>query len=179
MIAFPRDGMYRSSGRLRPALLALLLSLGLVSALAAQEESPPAHELTLGLSFHDVSGRLGTAAAVEIGYRPAWRLFKAIRPDAGAMAGWDGALYAYVGIFAPIRLPSGMTLDPSLGVGGFGAGDQTDLGSALEFRSGISVGIPLSTRHPLELSFYHLSNAGLRRPNPGMEVVSMSYLVSW
>ncbi len=154
---------------------------GSVRPLSAQAgiDRRPAPEFTFGLSFHDVSGRLGNAAAVELGYHPAWRVFGAISPDAGAMVAWDGALFGFVGIRVPLRLGSTHSLTPSFGVGAFGAGSSSDLGSVLEFRSGITVTLDLAEDRPVGVSFYHLSNAGLSHPNPGMEVVEVSYTVSW
>jgi len=162
----------------RMSATAVLLLSGLVGAgsLSGQtREGASDRVLTLGVSFHDVSGRLGSAAALEVGYRPARRFFAGFRPDTGVMVAWDGAVYGFVGLSVPVSLPGRLTLTPSFGVGAFGAGEYTDLGSVMEFRSAISLSIPGVTAHPLDVSFYHLSNAGLRRPNPGMEVLAVSY----
>lgn len=142
---------------------------------------PPrrAHEFAVGVSFHDVSDRLGNALALEAGYRPPWMLLGGFRPVASGMIAWDGGTYGFVGIRRPVSIGSGETITPSLGVGAYGAGDRTDLGSVLEFRSGITMNLDMAGARPIEVSFYHLSNAGLQHPNPGIEVLGASYTMSW
>jgi hypothetical protein len=159
-------------------LLSLLVGLALAEPLPAQSAVSAGREVTLGLSFHDVSGRLGSAPGLEMGFRPGWHLSDRVRPDVGAMIAWDGAAYGFVGVYAPVPLPGGVMVSPSIGIGVYGAGDRTDLGSALEFRSALTVSFPRLTARPVAVSFYHLSNAGLRRPNPGVEVLAVSWTIS-
>lgn len=137
------------------------------------------HELSLGLSFHDVSGRLGNGTALELSYQPPWLLFDAVRPSVGTMLASDGAVYGFLGIRLPLTFNGDDALTPSFGIGAFGAGEDADLGSVLEFRSGITMALDFFGGHPVGISFYHLSNAGLSRPNPGMEFIELSYSVPW
>jgi len=65
-------------------------------------------------------------------------------------------------------------IEPGLAIGSF-RGDEIDLGSPLEFRSSIEVGVRLSHGQRLSLLLYHLSNAGLGYRNPGVEVLGIGY----
>jgi hypothetical protein len=48
-------------------------------------------------------------------------------------------------------------------------GDEKELGGSVQFRSGLELSYRLSPAHSVGAVFYHLSNAGLERPNPGSE----------
>jgi len=69
--------------------------------------------------------------------------------------------------------------DPPLGAGAYRQGEGPDLGSVLEFRSGIDLSRTLADGHQITVFLYHLSNASLGRRNPGVEVLGVAYAVSW
>ena len=52
---------------------------------------------------------------------------------------------------------------------------QRDLNYWIQFYSALEVSFRLPTNHRLGLSFGHLSNASIRQPNPGAEVLSLTY----
>lgn len=152
----------------------LLLGTRAAAPLGAQNEPAPPGDLVLGVSFHDVSGDLGSGAAAEVGYHPDWHLLGIVQPDVGAMLASDGVAYGFVGMRVAVPVAGSVRLASSLGVGVFRGGDRTDLGGVLEFRSGAEVSVPLRGRW-VTLSFYHLSNGGLGSHNPGMEVLGLGY----
>jgi hypothetical protein len=60
-----------------------------------------------------------------------------------------------------------VVLRPSFAPGYYNMGSGKDLGSALEFRSGLEVGFCFSNGTRLGVEFNHISNGGLADHNPG------------
>ncbi len=95
-------------------------------------------------------------------------------PNVGLHATVDETVYAYAGLRRPFQIgamnrKSGKTweLVPSLAVSLYEDGDGQDLGSVLEFRSGIDVMRRWTSGAGIGLGFYHLSNASISSTNPG------------
>lgn len=53
--------------------------------------------------------------------------------------------------------------------------DENRLPSAFEFGSHIGVGLRLAESHTLGVAIQHLSNAGLKQPNGGIDLVLLQY----
>lgn len=166
---------------LRGALPALLLSAVLVAP-------PPARAADLVDGFALSAGAFGVLngepsgeGGFELRLRPLWEgtagLPWVLRPAAGAMATTDGALYGYAGF--RFELPAGdrwiFALQSAAGV--YDRGDEKDLGGSIQFRSGLEASYRVYLGHRVGALFYHLSNAGLERPNPGSE--SLVLFWSW
>jgi lipid A 3-O-deacylase len=58
-------------------------------------------------------------------------------------------------------------------------GGGPDLGSPIEFRSGIAVGYQFDNGGRLSISYDHRSNLDIGRINPGLETVSVRYSIQW
>jgi lipid A 3-O-deacylase len=98
-------------------------------------------------------------------------------PAAGAMVTGDGAQYVYAG--GRFDVPLGgfwsWLLTPSCSLGLYNREDGKNLGGVLEFRSAVEISRRLGRYGRLGATFYHLSNAGLYRPNPGSESLVLTY----
>jgi len=98
---------------------------------------------------------------------PKW--LPAVTPLAGAMATAKGALYVYGGFGLDLPLGQGWDLRPNWGAGLFYNDGDRDLGGPVEFRSAVELSKRVSARLRLGFTFYHLSNGGLFKRNPGSE----------
>lgn len=80
----------------------------------------------------------------------------------------------YVGLGASVEktLSNRIKIAATTGVGKF-SNVNFDLGSEIEFRSGIDLFYRISGKTTLVLSFYHYSNAGFSKHNPGTESVTL------
>jgi lipid A 3-O-deacylase len=129
----------------------------------------------LGMAYLDVSAQQGTEAGVEGAYRWGQPLVWRLHPQVGAAVFSDGSAYAYTGLALPLSLGARVSLVPSMGAGAFSEGEEVELGSVLEFRSALTLGVAVGRDHGVSLSLYHLSNAGLGDRNPGVEVLGLAY----
>jgi hypothetical protein len=66
-------------------------------------------------------------------------------------------------------------ITPSFGAGVYGEHHGINLGSVLEFRSGIECGYDMKKSGRISIGFWHLSNSGLGDTNPGTEVAAVRY----
>ncbi len=156
-------------------MVVAVLCLGLVAAPAATQELER-DRLQVSFGFLVVPYRGSEAGTIEVEYRWADPLLWRARPRVGAAAYTDGSAYGYAGLFVPFAIAPRVTIEPGLAVGSFRA-DEIDLGSPLEFRSSIEVGVQLGYGQRLSLLLYHLSNAGLGYRNPGVEVLGVGYSI--
>jgi lipid A 3-O-deacylase len=115
----------------------------------------------------------------EVRFAPReWRLFGRKRPwtpAAGIMVTGDGAQYYYAGGRFDVELNHGWRLTPSWALGLYNRDEGKDLGGVVEFRSAVEISRRLGRFGRLGAIFYHLSNAGLYRPNPGSESLLLTY----
>lgn len=143
---------------------------------SAQED--PQGGLRAAVAYFDVDGDHATTALEATYYLDRWRLWR-VRPQVGGMANMDGALYGYGGIVLPLEGPGGLLISPSFSAGAYRQGNSLDLGSVLEFRSGIQLELPVGDRAGVGLFLYHLSNASIGDRNPGTEVLGLGYVLRW
>jgi len=137
----------------------------------AQSEEPAL--LTLGIGYYDINDNEDAAE-----FRLEWRgkpLWWKLRPLAGIMGTSDAAVYGYGGIAFDFYLGRRFLIAPSFAAGLYSNGDGKDLGSAIEFRSGLELGWRFDSGARLSAIFYHLSNASIDDINPGTEVLSIGY----
>lgn len=157
----------------------ILLATGLLGPTADLEAQSQPMALQVGAAYFAVGGEEDETAALELTYRPdrlrRWR----VGARFGGMLTARGAGYGYGGIELPLAVTDRTTLTPSLGAGAYRRGDGPDLGSTLEFRSGIDLSRSLAGGHQISLFLYHLSNASLGERNPGVEVLGIGYAISW
>jgi hypothetical protein len=110
------------------------------------------------------------AFAVDLELRPGVRWWW-VRPTFGFVQSTDGTQYVFGGVMLEIPLVWGVTLSP-----GFAPGIRTvdglqNLGSRVLFKSSVELGFPLSPGLRGLVSFAHISNGKLSKPNPGIELL--------
>lgn len=151
----------------------------------------PAHAdgrdvLTVGLGAVDVLDTDALAGEGYMAYRFAPRLFADRLGDVfhgiGPMVGWrgntDGGLFGYGDAFLDLRPSERLVLWPSVGIGGYRAGDSRDLGGVFQFHLEVFAGYRVAERHMLGVSFQHVSNAGLHEKNPGTNSIFVTYSIA-
>lgn len=107
--------------------------------------------------------------------------FYFIKPLVGLMVTTDSAVYAYGGFRADLVFFHHYVLMPSAAVGYFDRGDGKDLGSHVEFKTGVEFAYRFDNEARLGLAFDHISNAGITKINPGTENLLLVYSmpVAW
>jgi len=159
------------------SLVALLTAVSLVALLAAPTAARAANPVeSFALSaggFNVLNSDSSGEAGFEIRFRPLWigtaDFPWVLRTAAGGMGTTDGALYGYAGFRLEVPVGERWTLTPQTAAGVYDRGDEKELGGSVQFRSGLELSYRVTPGHRVGAVFYHLSNAGLERPNPGSE----------
>jgi lipid A 3-O-deacylase len=94
-------------------------------------------------------------------------------PTTGAFVTKKSSLYLYTGIEADYNLGP-INISPSFAPGYYQAGDGKNLGSALEFKSEIKIGVDLFKNTNLGYSYSHISNNDWGDVNPGTDNQSVT-----
>ena len=95
-------------------------------------------------------------------------------PTTGAFVTGKSSIYLYTGIEADYNLGP-INISPSFAPGYYEAGDGKNLGSALEFKSEIKIGIDLFKNSNLGYSYSHISNNDWGDVNPGSDNQSITF----
>jgi len=95
-------------------------------------------------------------------------------PTTGAFVTKKNSIYLYTGIEADYNLGF-INISPSFAPGYYEAGDGKNLGSALEFKSEIKIGVDLFKDTNLGYSYSHISNNEWGDTNPGTDNQSISF----
>lgn len=163
-----------------------IAALLLVGAVLAAPSPARAADLVEGVAlsagvFNVLNSDTSAEGGFELRLRPLWQGTAArpwvVRPAAGAMATTESALYGYAGFRLEVPLGERWAASLQSAAGVYDRGDDKDLGGSIQFRSGLEVSYRLDLGHRVGAVFYHLSNAGLERPNPGSE--SLVLFWSW
>ena len=153
------------------------IALGVVFALslggAAAAEEP--EFLAVSLGAFDMSDD-ETSAEARIEYRSDWRRWL-VAPMVGLMVNSDGGVYGYGGLYLDVFLGRRLVITPNFAIGGYAEGAGKDLGSILEFRSGVEIAYRFDNRARLGVAFQHISNAGIVDTNPGAESLVITYAI--
>lgn len=168
------------------AAMVLLLALGIAAA------HPAAAQITLGSPADAPSIGVGAgvfdiapdpkksfaarAAQLQGEYRFGDVLW-IIAPFVGLMGTSAGAFYGYAGFGFDINFGTNWVLTPSVAGGYFYRGGGPTLGSWWEFRTGAEFDHRFDNRSRLGIAFYHMSNAGLAKENPGEQALLLVYTV--
>ena len=170
--------------RLAAGLLLLFLELGATPPAAAQitfgsPGDPP--RLALGGGAFNVivdtkKANSSTAAMVLSEYRfgDVWWI---VSPLLGVQGDTQGAFYGYFGIGFDIHLPYNLIVTPSAAAGYFMFGRGINLGSIWEFRTGAEFAYRFADQRRFGIGFYHMSNAGIGKQNPGQEMLTAAFTV--
>ena len=123
--------------------------------------------VSLGAFDAEHAGQRVTEAGVQ--YRLRWKS-RVLRPVVGAMGTSAGAVNVFAGLSVEASAGRRLGFRGSFAPGYYTPGRAgKDLGYALEFRSGFEVAVALNGGWRAGIEYYHLSNAGLGRINPGQE----------
>lgn len=96
-------------------------------------------------------------------------------PFVGVFGTAQGAFYGYFGFGFDINFPYNLVLTPSAAAGYFEPGSGLDLGYWWEFRTGAELDYRFADQRRVGVGFYHISNAGLGKENPGQELLNVVF----
>jgi lipid A 3-O-deacylase len=95
-----------------------------------------------------------------------------VAPFVGVMGTGKGAFYGYGGFGFDINFFDKWIITPSAAVGYFERGSGIDLGAHCEFRTGAEFDYRFDNLIRVGAGFYHISNAGIGKLNPGVELAT-------
>jgi len=95
-------------------------------------------------------------------------------PTTGAFVTGKNSVYLYTGIEADYNLGP-INISPSFAPGYYEAGKGKNLGSALEFKSEVKIGLDLFKNSNLGYSYSHISNNDWGDKNPGTDNQSITF----
>ena len=95
-------------------------------------------------------------------------------PTTGAFITGKSSVYLYSGVEADYNFGI-INLSPSFSPGYYQKGDGKDLGSALEFKSEIKIGLDLLENSNIGYSYSHISNNDWGNTNPGTDNQHFTY----
>ena len=90
------------------------------------------------------------------------------KPVTGAFMTGDSSVYLYTGVEAQYGIGP-LKILPSFAPGYYEKGDGKDLGSVLEFKSEIKVGLDIFENSKLSYSYSYISNNDWGEANPGTD----------
>jgi lipid A 3-O-deacylase len=107
--------------------------------------------------------------------------FYFIKPMVGAFGTSRHSVYAYGGLRADLVFWDHYVVMPNAAVGWYDRGNGKDLGTPIEFKTGVEFAYRWDGGTRLGVAFDHISNAGLSRHNPGTEqlLLMLSLPVPW
>jgi len=110
------------------------------------------------------------ALAVDLELRPGVRWWW-VRPTFGFVQSTDGTQYVFGGVLLEIPLVWGVTLSPGFAPGIRTVDGKQNFGSRVLFKSSVELEVPVFPGLRGVVSFAHISNARLAKPNPGIEIL--------
>lgn len=148
--------------------------IGFVLAAPVAARADDINRAVVGLGAYDVLNDK-TAVALDLEWRPGVRYFGWVAPFVGGFITTRGSIYGYAGFGVDIPIGERIRVLPFTSIGAYGQGDGRDLGSVLEFRTGLEVAYRFDDGSMLGLSGFHVSNAGIGDDNPGTELLMLHY----
>jgi lipid A 3-O-deacylase len=167
------------SGRLSAPGLIILIGLALARPASAQvvfgsPADPPS--VALGGGAYDVirePNKPGSGVTgLVLGEYRFGDIVWGIAPFIGAMGTGSGMFYGYGGVGFDVTIAERFVVTPNFAVGYYNRGRSIELGSHCEFRSGAEFGYRFEDQKRIAIGFYHMSNAGLGKQNPGVELAT-------
>ena len=151
------------------------LMIGLLVGLTSPAPAADPDFLTISLGGYDVNDN-ETAAEFRLEYR-SHRAYLFLKPMIGLLGNSEGGIYGYGGVNLDLYFARRWVMMPSFAMGGYRRGGSKDLGSIIEFRSGLEIAYRFDDRGRLGVAFSHISNAGISNNNPGTESLVLSYSI--
>lgn len=163
-------------------------AIGVVVAFGCAAVQPAAAQVTLGSpgdpariaigsGVFDVipnSGKPGSGATgLALGEYRFGDVLWIIAPFVGTFGTAKGAFYGYGGFGFDINFFERFVATPSAAVGYFTPGTGINLGAHTEFREGAEFAYRFDNLSRLGVGLYHMSNAGIGKQNPGVELVTV------
>lgn len=96
-----------------------------------------------------------------------------IAPLLGGFVTTEAAAFGYAGFGIEWLIEDQFVVMPFTGVGIYNRGGGPDIGSFVEFRSGLELGWRFDNDYQIGITALHLSNAGISDTNPGLELVTV------
>lgn len=154
-------------------LLKLTAFLAFASAVLSSAE--PSYIAVSGGLFNLRGSRPNVQIQLE--YRSGFRMHESIVPLGGLLVTSHGSTYFYGGLGIDFLIRDRFSLFPSFSAGIYAPGKGAHLHGPLIFRSSIEGAYIFKNRSRIGIQFSHLSNAGLKKANPGAEsfVISCSF----
>jgi lipid A 3-O-deacylase len=166
--------------------MGMLLMLGMIAARSAAAQvtfgspgDPPRVALGGGVfnvipeSAKPHSDRVGLIES-EYRFGDVWWI---LSPFVGVMGTGQGAFYGYFGFGFDINFPHNVVLTPTAAAGYYDNGQGFDLGSWWEFRTGAELAYRFADQRRIGVGFYHISNAGIGKEDPGAEIANVVFTV--
>ena len=100
------------------------------------------------------------------------------KPITGGFITGDSAIYMYTGVEGQYKIGK-VDILPSFAPGYYEKGNGKDLGSALEFKSEIKLGIDFGKNSKFSYSYNHISNNDWGDTNPGTNNQQISFSKSF
>ncbi|HUT47996.1 MAG TPA: acyloxyacyl hydrolase [Alphaproteobacteria bacterium] len=164
-------------------LAALAIGLCVLSTSAARAEQLfPEHNtshlaLQAGVWDSGINGNHNKrAGAFGAEYRWGAHLW-VVHPFIGLNANSRAGVFGYGGILFDVSVIDRFWFTPSFAVGGYHRGGGKDVGSVIQFRSALELSYEFGNKSRLGVRFEHISNAGIKQPNPGIENFWLVYSV--
>jgi lipid A 3-O-deacylase len=163
-------------------------AIGFVVGLGCAAAGPAAAQVTLGSpgdppriamggGVFDVipnAGKPGSGATgLALGEYRFGDVLWIISPFVGTFGTAKGAFYGYGGFGFDINFFERFIATPSAAVGYFEHGTGINLGAHTEFREGAEFAYRFDNLSRLGIGMYHMSNAGIGKQNPGVELVTV------
>lgn len=158
----------------------VMLSVALAIMLGA---SQAAHAIEHTPSMVFAGGVIGVKAKDDyddnqwLGVEYRWQpiRFWGLVPSVGIAAALNGSAYLYHDLGREFAVGDTWYVRLSSGPGLFRNDGDIDLGSTLQFRTGIEVGARLRNKGRIGLVIHHLSNASTSSKNPGTETLTLLF----
>ena len=162
---------------MRKQAIAAFLALGVAAfgaaAAPARAEEPDFISISSGVfDINDTE----TTAEFRAEYRSDLRFWHWM-PFVGVMGNADSALYGYAGLGFELFFGPRIVFTPNAAFGAYSDGDGKDLGSTIEFRTGVELAYRFDDYSRLGLAFHHISNASIDENNPGTESLVLTYSI--
>jgi lipid A 3-O-deacylase len=95
-----------------------------------------------------------------------------LAPFVGVLGTGQGSFYGYGGVGFDVNIGERFVVTPSTSVGYFKQGRGVNLDANCEFRSGAEFAYRFEDLRRVGVGFYHISNAGIGKHDPGAEFVT-------